>query len=78
MHSMSSLRWAMQMHCRRCHVQGSSHDGMVLSGIRSLCLPEFINVKHLVVGWAYSVFAIACVCYMGISVACLLSGECGS
>ena len=49
------------MHHGRWVVHGSSHDGMVLSGVCSLCLPAFINMKHPMVGWANSMFANACI-----------------
>jgi hypothetical protein len=57
MHKMSSLRRARQMQCGRWHVHGSSHDGLVMSMIRSMCFLAFIDVKHLVVVWANSLFA---------------------
>ena len=59
MHNMSGIRWAWHIHLGWWH--GSSQDGMVMSRIRSLCLPTFISVKHLVLGWANSVFVDACV-----------------
>jgi hypothetical protein len=38
----------------------SSHEGMVLSSVRSLMLPAWIRVNKRVVGWAISVFASVC------------------
>jgi hypothetical protein len=38
-------------------VHGSSHEGMVFSGVRALNLPAFMSVKHHVMGWARIVFA---------------------
>lgn len=47
-------------------MQGSSHDGIVLYGGRSLWLPTFINVKHPVLGCALRVLASAwLLCYGG-------------
>jgi hypothetical protein len=40
------------MHHGRWHVHGSSHDGVELSGVCSLCLLSFIHVKHPMAGWA--------------------------
>ena len=42
-------------------MHGSSHEGMVLSSLRSLILRALIRVKQRVVGWASSVFASACI-----------------
>lgn len=49
------------MHLGRWHVHGSSHDGLVLSGVRLLVLPAFFIVKHFVVVWANKMFGNACV-----------------
>ena len=38
----------------------SNHEGMVLSGVRSIMLLTLIGVKQWVVGWASSAFASAC------------------
>ena len=42
-------------------MNGSSHEGMVLSGVQPLMLPALIRVKQRVVGWASSVFANVCI-----------------
>ena len=42
-------------------MHGNTHDGMVLSGVRSLVLHMLIRLKHRVVGWANTVFASACI-----------------
>lgn len=61
MHKMSSLRHARQTQCGRWHVHGNSQDGLVLSRIHSLYFLAFIDVKHLVLVWANSLIANACV-----------------
>jgi hypothetical protein len=60
MHYMSCLSRDEHSHLDIWHVHGSSHKGVVLSGVHSLMLLVLIRVKQHVVGWASSVFASAC------------------
>ena len=62
-------------------MHGSSHEGMVLSGVRSLMLPTSIRVKQQVVGWASSVFAtmhIALLCWFVLRLFMCLLLQCDS
>jgi len=59
MHSISGRSLAGHLQRGRKQEHGRSHDGMVFSGVRSLIFPAFMSVKHLVVGCAISVLAIA-------------------
>jgi hypothetical protein len=43
-------------------VHGTSHEGMVWSGVWSLVLHVLIRVMHRILGWARSVFACVRVC----------------
>ena len=45
-------------------MHGSTHKGMVLSGVRSLVLHMLVRLKHWVVGWANNVFASVCISLM--------------
>ena len=45
-------------------MHGSNHEGMVLSGVRSLMLPVLIRVKQQVMGWTSSVFASKCIFFI--------------
>ena len=47
-------------------MHGSSQDNMVLFRVCLLFLLTFINVKHLVVGKANSMFAIECVALLQV------------
>lgn len=41
-------------------MQRNSHESIMLLGVLLLSFPAFINVKHLVVGWARSVSTSMC------------------
>ena len=62
----------------RWHMRGSSQDGLVLFGLRSLYFLAFINVKHLVVGWANSLLAnahVALLCWPLLDYLCVYIGH---
>lgn len=53
-------------------MNGSGHEGMVFSSVRSLSLLTFIRVKHRVVRWDSNVFAMrSLLCCVGWSIDCL-------
>ena len=58
--TISMQKLARQLYLGRQHEHGKSHEGMALSGALSLMCPTLITVKHLFVGWARIVWALAC------------------
>ena len=48
---------ARHIHLGRQHVQGSAHEGLVFSSVRSLNLITFIRVKHYIIRWDSIIFA---------------------
>ena len=61
MHNILGVSRVGHLHLGRSHVHGSSHEGMVLSGVRSLMSPALIRVKQWVVGQASRFFAFVCI-----------------